>query len=74
MAPLPRPPQPIRATLISSLPAAYAEREMFKLPAKAAPATAAVVPLRKSRREGVFFALMESSFNRGGNYKVGREM
>ena len=49
-APVPRPPQPIRAIFNSSPPAAWAVRAMFIPPARATPAAAAVVPFRKSRR------------------------
>ena len=67
MAPLPRPPQPIKATLILSLPAAWAERAR---PESVSPAAAAVVPFKKLRREVSFESLMKSSWW-GGSKKVG---
>jgi hypothetical protein len=58
IAPLPRPPQPIKATLILSLPAAWAVRAT---PVSASPAVTADVVLRKVRREEVLSLLMKDS-------------
>ena len=58
MAPVPRPPAPIRATLITSLPAAWALRGIFKPPANVAPATASDDVFKKSRREDAFELLI----------------
>ena len=53
---VPRPPQPIRATLIVSPPAAWAERAIDKPPERADAASRP--PLRKVRREvGSFMAV-----------------
>ena len=57
-APVPRPPQPIRAIFNSSPPAIWAACAMFSPPAKAMPAAAAVVPFKNSRREGFTVSLM----------------
>src|SRR5258705_3003645 len=59
-APDPGPPQPISANLSVSLPAANALRSTDKPPSTEAPATAALVFLRKSRRltgDSGFFSL-----------------
>src|SRR5208337_5049351 len=56
-APVPRPPQPIRPTLIVSLPLAWA------LGRKARPATVAVDALRKSRRLGELVDSVMGSFS-----------
>ncbi len=53
MAPVPRPPQPMTPTLISSLPAAYAPEIPERLEAIVPPTMAAVEVLMKSRRDGV---------------------
>ena len=53
-APEPRPPQPIRPTLIESTPEAWA----LAIGARAKPAAAAEVALRKSRRCGVLGSVM----------------
>ena len=52
-APAPRSPQPIRPTLMMSLPAAWAWREISR-PVTVAPTTAPAVVFRKSRREDWF--------------------
>src|ERR1700687_4295026 len=57
IAPVPRPPQPIRPTLISSSPAAY-RLDGTKFAASAAPAAATVEVLIKSRRVGCEFAML----------------
>ena len=57
-APVPRPPQPIRAIFNSSPPAAWAERAKLSPPAKASPAAAAVLLFRKSRRDGMCLLLI----------------
>src|SRR4051794_10750934 len=57
MAPLPRPPQPMRPTLIVSPPAAWA----FDVDAKASPAATAEDALRKSRRLDPFGSVMMRS-------------
>jgi hypothetical protein len=50
-APVPRPPQPIKPILISSLPKACAARATFRPPPTAPPATNKDEALIKSRRE-----------------------
>ena len=50
-APVPRPPQPIRAILIVSSPAAWALRAIDRLPARALPTIVAVDSFRNSRRD-----------------------
>ena len=70
-APDPRPPQPIRPILITSLPAACALRASDKLPTTPAEMAAADVP-RNCRRDAIALCLLDSDMflsfpNRNGN-------
>jgi len=58
-APVPRPPQPTKQNLISSLPAACAVRAID--PANAVPASTADDVFRKVRRVEVVFSLIDNS-------------